>query len=358
MAKVTVLMPTYNVAPWVEEAVQSVLNQTYKDFELLVVDDGSTDDTLDHVRAIQDDRIRIAAFPDNVGLADNLNRGLDLISTELVARMDGDDIAEHDWLETGVKVLDSHPDIDICSFGFQFFGTKTSLVRFPEYHGDSKAQMLFGCTVIVPVMRRRVFTDNNLRYRADTFPAEDYSLWARAYRVAKVYNVQRTLFHYRTHATQISTARRQAQIEKSNEVRLQMLEWLNPNFNDAERRYFLDCFVPCKIEKREDIDELKRFANLMIERNTQGHYDTPALHRKFKSHISYGALSYAEEQYFAKGYNPIRLLRLLNSGLYSTLPAKNRRKIIVKCLLLKQSQSDFSLNISNSKVFKTCKAGR
>ena len=336
MPRVSVLMPTYNVAQWVEEAIRSVLRQTYRDFELLVVDDGSTDDTLAHVKAIEDPRIRIAAFPDNVGLAENLNRGLALIDTELVARMDGDDIAEPDWLETGIKVLDSHPDIDICSFGFQFFGTKTSLVRFPELHEDSKAQMLFGCTVIVPVMRRSVFTNNDLRYRTDTFPAEDYSLWARAYRVAKVYNVQRTLFHYRTHATQISTSRRQAQIEKSNEVRLQMLDWLNPDFSDEEKQYFLDNFVACKIEQKEDIDRLKEFAALLVSRNTQGHYDTSALRRKFKSHIAYGALAYAEEQYFAKGYNPIQFLRLLTSGLYCTLPAKNRHKILVKCLLLKK----------------------
>lgn len=337
MARVTVLMPTYNVAPWVEEAIQSVLRQTYTDFELLVVDDGSTDDTLEHVRAINDSRIRIAAFPDNVGLADNLNRGLDIINTELVSRMDGDDIAEPDWLETGIKVLDTHPDIDICSFGFQFFGTKTSLVRFPEHHEDSKAQMLFGCTVIVPVMRRRVFTDNSLRYRTDTFPAEDYSLWARAYRVEKVYNVQRTLFHYRTHPTQISTARRQAQIEKSNEVRLHMLEWLNPDFTDEEKKYFLEVFVPCKIANSQDIKHLKQFADLLVSHNTQGHYDNSALLRKFKNHISYGVLAYAEERYFAKGYNPIRLLRLLTSGFYCTLPAKNRRKIIAKCLLLKNN---------------------
>lgn len=337
MARVTVLMPTYNVAPWVEEAIQSVLKQTYSDFELLVVDDGSTDDTLEHVRTIKDSRIRIAAFPNNVGLADNLNRGLDLIDTELVARMDGDDIAEPDWLESGVRILDTHPEVGICSFGFQFFGTKTSVVRFPELNEDSKVQMLFGCTVIVPVFRKAVFTDNHLRYLTETFPAEDYSLWAKAYKVAKVYNVQRTLFHYRTHATQISTARRQAQIEKSNEVRLQMLEWLSPNFSDEEKHYFLDNFVPCKIKQQEDIDDLRRFANLMIERNTQGHYDNTAIRNKFKSHIAYGALAYAEERYFAKGYNPIRLLRLLTGGFYCTLPAKNRRKIIAKCLLQKNN---------------------
>ena len=84
MPRVTVLMPTYNVASWVDEAIQSVLNQTYKDFDLLVVDDASSDDTLAHVKAINDPRIRIAAFPNNVGLAENLNRGLDLIESELV----------------------------------------------------------------------------------------------------------------------------------------------------------------------------------------------------------------------------------------------------------------------------------
>ena len=108
MPRVTVLMPTYNVAPWVEEAIHSVLRQTYRDFELLVVDDASTDDTLDRVRSIDDPRIRIASFPNNVGLSENLNRGLDIIDTELVARMDGDDIAEPDWLETGIHVLDEN----------------------------------------------------------------------------------------------------------------------------------------------------------------------------------------------------------------------------------------------------------
>lgn len=329
-------MPTYNVAQWVEEAIQSVLKQTYRDFELLVVDDASTDDTLAHVRSIQDPRIRIAAFPDNVGLAENLNRGLGLINTELVARMDGDDIAEPDWLETGVHVLDTMPKVGICSFGFQFFGTKTSLVRFPEHNEDSKAQMLFGCTIIVPVFRKSVFSDNHLRYLTETFPAEDYSLWARAYRVAKVYNVQRTLFHYRTHPTQISTARREAQIVKSNEVRLQMLEWLSPCFSDDEKRYFLDDFVPCLINNKDDIDVLRRFADLMVSRNTQGHYSSDALRRKFDSHIAYGVLEFAERTYFAQRYTPIALVRLITDGLYSAMPAKNRYKLIVKCLLLKR----------------------
>ena len=335
MARVTVLMPTYNVAPWVEEAIRSVLKQTYHDFELLVVDDASTDDTLDRVRAIDDPRIRIAAFPDNVGLAENLNRGLDLIDTELVARMDGDDIVEPDWLETGINVLDTHPEVGICSFGFQFFGAKTSLVRFPEHHEDSKAQMLFGCTVIVPVFRKSVFTDNHLHYSTEAFPAEDYMMWANAYRVTQIYNVQRTLFHYRTHPTQISTARREAQIAKSNEVRLKMLHWLNPDFTDEEKRYFLDVFVPCKIESKECITKLERFAQLLISRNIYDNYSNEALQHKFKFHIAYGVLEYVEHSYFPHGYKPLAFIRLIISGLYTTLPTRNRHKILIKCLLFK-----------------------
>ena len=315
MPRVTVLMPTYNVAPWIEDSIQSVLKQTYRDFELLVVDDGSTDDTLAHVRSIQDPRIRIAAFPDNVGLAENLNRGLGLINTELVARMDGDDIAEPDWLETGVHVLDTMPEVGICSFGFQFFGTKTSLVRFPEHNEDSKAQMLFGCTVIVPVMRRRVFTDNNLRYRADTFPAEDYSLWARAYRVAKVYNVQRTLFHYRTHPTQISTARREAQIVKSNEVRLQMLRWLSPDFTEKEEQYFVGPFLSPQLSSKQDLKERKVFCDRIIDRNRSvGHFNENSLQRRMREHLTLTLYNTIVEHYFKEGYSISRYIHYLGSG--------------------------------------------
>ena len=117
-----------------------------------------------------------------------------------------------------------------------------------------------------------------------------------------------------------------------------MLEWLSPDFSDAEKHYFLNRFVPCKIEQKQDIKGLKQFADLLISHNTQGNYDTSALRNKFKSHIAYGALAYAEEHYFAEGYNPIRFFHLLTSGLYSTLLVKNRHKILVKCLLLKKTR--------------------
>ena len=82
MVKVTVLMPTYNVAPYVKEAVESVLTQTYRDFLLLVIDDCSTDATVEAVRSFDDPRLRIVQNECNLGLAENLNRGLSLVATE------------------------------------------------------------------------------------------------------------------------------------------------------------------------------------------------------------------------------------------------------------------------------------
>lgn len=336
MPRITVLMPAYNVGAYIKEAIESVLAQTFKDFTLLVIDDCSTDNTAEVVHSFSDPRIRYEKNEYNLGLAENLNRGLELSDTELCARMDGDDIAEPNWLETGVKILDTHPEVGICSFGFQFFGTKTSVVRFPEHNEDSKAQMLFGCTVIVPVFRRSVMAENGLRYSTEAFPAEDYMMWSHCYRVTQVYNVQATLFHYRMHETQISTSKRIAQQEKSDIVRLRMLEWLNPDFSEEEKSFFLQKFVPGKIERKEDVAAFQKFADLLVSRNLQDHYDNEALLRKFKTHIAYSTLSFVEYEYFPKGYDLCRYMRFVTSGLSGIVPVKNRRKILAKSLLMKK----------------------
>ena len=316
MAKVTVLMPTYNVAPYVKEAIGSVLRQTYRDFELLVVDDASTDDTLAVVRSIDDTRIRIAAFDNNVGLAENLNRGLALIDTEYVARMDGDDIAEPFWLEKEVAVLDSHPEIGICSCGFERFGTVKSLVRFPERHEDCMTNMLFECSVIVPTFRMSLYRDYDLRYSTEAFPAEDYRFWAECLRVTKIYNLQETLFHYRMHPTQICTARREEQQRKVAEVRRYMLEWLSHDFSEEEKGYYTGQFMAPQIASRQDYKERKGFCEKLVAKNRSvGHFDEAALRQRLDKHLRLTLYSTIVERYFMEGYSLPRYLCYLFSGL-------------------------------------------
>lgn len=337
MAKVTVLMPTYNVEKYVREAIESVLRQTYPDFELLVMDDCSTDGTLDVVRTIDDPRIRIERNPSNLGLADNLNRGLSLITTELVARMDGDDIAEPFWLEREVEVLDNHPEIGIVSGGFERFGTQQSLVRFPEKHEDGLANMLFECTVIVPTYRMTLYRDHGLRYSSEAFPAEDYRFWAECLRVTKLYNIQETLFHYRMHPTQICTEKRVVQQEKVAQVRSYMLEWLSDRFSEEEKRYYVQQFTRKEIDTRADLMQRKAFAQKMIDANRSvGHFEESALRRRLDKHLTLSIYDTVVNRYFADGYSVGKYIKYLRSGLALKTGRKYETKFLLKSLLGKR----------------------
>lgn len=330
-------MPTYNVAPFVKEAVDSVLRQTYSDFELLVMDDCSKDDTVEIVRAIGDPRIRVEQNEHNLGLADNLNRGLSLIDTEYVARMDGDDIAEPCWLEKEIAVLDAHPEIGICSGGFERFGAVKSLVRFPERHEDSLANMLFECSVIVPTYRMSLYREYGLRYSTDAFPAEDYRFWAECLRVTKLYNIQETLFHYRMHPSQICTARRPEQEIKVAKVRRYMLEWLSPDFSEEEINYYTGQFMAPEISSKEDYDERTAFCNKMVELNRGvGHFEETALRQRLEKHIKLALYSTVVDRYFKEGYSLQKYRRYLKSGLAMKTGWHYETKFFFKSVLHKK----------------------
>ena len=327
-------MPTYNVAPYVREAIDSVMQQTYTNFELLVIDDCSTDDTVSVVRSINDPRIRIVQNEKNLGLAENLNRGLSHITTEYVARMDGDDIAEPVWLEREVAILDNHPDIGICSGGFERFGTLKSLVRFPERHEDSMANMLFECSVIVPTFRMSLYRNHGLRYSTEAFPAEDYRFWAECLRITKMYNVQETLFHYRMHPTQICTARREEQQRKVAQVRRYMLEWLSEEFTEEEKTYYTGQFMAAQIASKQDYQERKSFCRKMIEKNRSvGHFDEEALRRRLDKHLTLTLYSTIVDRFFNNGYSIPKYLNYLSSGLAFRTGRKYETKFLLKSLL-------------------------
>ena len=333
MPKVTILMPVYNVEAYVDAAIQSILRQTYADFALLVMDDCSTDDTAERVKRFKDTRIRSARNSQNLGLAENLNRGLSLIGTEYVARFDGDDIAEPDWLDANMAVLDAHPEFGICSSGFEWFGMRKGKVLYPEHYKDSICQMLFGCTVIAPVFRKSILDENQIRYKTSAFPAEDYRIWAECYRVTKVYNIQKVLFRYRMHETQISTSKRQSQIKKSQEVQRFMLEWLNPAVSEEDIRFFVDTFAPCKMQSIEELPLWNRFVEQMAAYNTLEHFDSEALRRRLQRQVGIAAANVVFETCFPSRYSLGGWMRWHKSGYTMGYSTKQNCKLFIECLL-------------------------
>ena len=112
--KVTVLMPVYNCEKYLRESIESILNQTFKDFEFLIINDGSSDKSAEIVESYNDNRINFVQNEKNIGLAASLNRGLDIAKGEYIARMDADDISLPERLEKQVRFMETNPQIGIC----------------------------------------------------------------------------------------------------------------------------------------------------------------------------------------------------------------------------------------------------
>ena len=199
--EITVAMPAYNAASHLLEAIESILAQSFEDFELLVVDDGSTDNTLALAKSFDDKRIRVELLPSNKGRATARNMALGRARGRYLAWMDADDIAMPHRLEAQYACLETHPQIHICGAGVQYFGQSCALEFFPEQPEAARAASLFGvpvpnCCVMVRLDAMRAF---GLRYDATLARAEDMAFWADALLKAglQAVNLQEPLLRYR-----------------------------------------------------------------------------------------------------------------------------------------------------------------
>jgi len=111
---VSVLMPVFNGEQFLRPAMNSILNQTFTDFEFIIVDDGSTDHSREILNSYTDSRVRLICNESNIGLTDSLNRGLEAASGNYIARMDQDDISLPERLAKQVAFMDSHPEVGVC----------------------------------------------------------------------------------------------------------------------------------------------------------------------------------------------------------------------------------------------------
>ena len=328
-------MPTYNVAPYIDEAVNSVLQQSFRDFELLVVDDGSTDGTWERVCQYEDSRIRRIRHNCNLGLAENLNSGLALVETEYVARMDGDDIAEPDWLESEVQFLDLHPHIGVCGGGGEVFGSKHYTFLPPADALSVAANMLFECCVTVPTFRTSLFHEHGIRYRSDAFPAEDYRFWADCMQVTGICNIPRTLFHYRMHERQISTALHEQQQQQSDAVRRILLLRLNSDISQTVADYFIHHYACGIINNRGDYHQMRRFTKRLLALNRQGgcHYDPASLRLRCRKQEIQALYAYIVRTYFTDGYKLRYYLRYIFSGNSWQTTLRYENKFLIKSIL-------------------------
>lgn len=205
---ISVAMPVYNGERYLAEAIDSILSQTFADFELIIIDDGSTDNSLQVLREYQkrDARIRLIAR-ENRDLATTLNDIIGFARGKWIARMDQDDIALPHRFERQLKWLEQ-TGADLCGSWIQYFGAGDRRI-WKTFQTDEaiKMDMLFKCPIAHPTVIMRAKLIKHLRYDKAWEKAEDYELWIRAAMAGwKMANVQEVLLLYRRHKEQISTA--------------------------------------------------------------------------------------------------------------------------------------------------------
>ncbi len=211
--RVTVLLATYNDQPFLAAAIDSVLAQTFSDFELLIVIDASTDRSRDIVESYRDPRVRLLVNETNVGLAASLNRGLAIIASDYVARLDGNDLCFPERLARQVAYLDAHPEAAVVGSQAALIdvaGRRIGEVRRPASELGMRWHRIFGSPLVhSSVMFRRAVVWDALGGYEERFRfGEDFDLWNRLAREHAIRNLGEVLVAYRDDPCSITGAER------------------------------------------------------------------------------------------------------------------------------------------------------
>lgn len=223
--RVSVLMPVHDGEKYIQQAVESIRSQTYSDFEFIIVDDGSSDNTVPMLEkyAAEDSRIVLVFNKTNLGLARSLNYGLDLAKGEYIARMDADDISLPERLAAQVFFLDAHPEVGILGTAASLIdsqGMLGHLIQYPERHATLCWIMCFFENPIIhpSVMFRRKLVVEMGGYDEKYVTSQDFDLWSRMEVSTKLANIQDVYLHLRKHEENISYTRYQQQQEFSLKI--------------------------------------------------------------------------------------------------------------------------------------------
>ena len=246
MPLVSVLLAAHDEARYVGSAVESVFGQTLADFELVVVDDASTDATPDVLAALDDKRLIVVRNDEQLGLAASLNRGLERATGRYVARLDADDLARPHRLERQVERLRSRPQVAIVGsdvVDLDDAGRPGAVHEMPRGAVAVRWHALFGSPFFHPtvVVDREVLDRHGLRYDHSFLESEDYDLWTRLLGHADGDNVPEPLVLKREHAAQASRRRRELQMAFQLQVALREIARIAPDLSteDAEAAWEL-----------------------------------------------------------------------------------------------------------------------
>lgn len=201
--KISVIMPNYNCEKYISEAIESILNQTFSDFEFIIIDDGSTDKSWEIIQeyAKKDSRIIAIRNDKNLKICKTLNKWLEIARGDYIARMDSDDIAKYNWLEKVFKFIDKNKEVWLCWSNFDFIDKNWNITwdkKFPETNKEIRNSIWFKNPFAHNTVIFRESCYNDFWWYDENFLyAEDLELWIRFWQKYQMYNIQENLVQYR-----------------------------------------------------------------------------------------------------------------------------------------------------------------
>lgn len=267
---VTVLMPVYNAEKYLAEAIESILHQTYQDFEFLIINDGSTDGSEEIILnyAEVDSRINYVKNEHNIKLIATLNKGVKLAKGKYIVRMDADDISVPERIEKQVSFMESHPSVGVCGSYFTVFGEEVKepyVVTRPLGNETIKASLLFTNSLGHPnvIIRKSVMVENDIWYDPRFYRIEDWGLWTILMNKCDFENIPESLLRYRRTSTQETAI---GSVDPKNiEYRLELIrenvKQRGLCFEDSDIN-LLECIISSKFKSLSFSQMMRGFALL------------------------------------------------------------------------------------------------
>lgn len=298
---VTVIIPVYNAAAYVGEAIGSILNQTYRNLEVLVFNDGSKDNSADIIRDLRDQDPRLKFFDsvENFGYVVHLNRGLELAQGKYIARMDADDSALPERLAQQVVFLEAHPEVGVCGTWYDIISRPDIIQRMPVTDADIRLGLLANTALAHPTvtMRASVLREHDIKYNTHFLPAEDYYMWYTMSKYTQLSNIPEVLLHYRHHEGQISNYKSNRQRDRADEIRAIQLKGFGFEFTPEELATYCK-FVDNYLRPLETADygQMKPLMDKLVTQNRKLHAFPEAAFEAF-IHQTWQTAIYNVKQY-------------------------------------------------------------
>lgn len=267
--KISVVLPVYNASLFIEQAMRSVLTQSLHDLELIVINDGSNDDSLTVIERIAatDTRVKVISRK-NKGLVYSLNEGIQQAQSDWIARMDADDVCLPQRFQAQLAHAQKH-DLDICGGWIKTFGQSVGKVRaYYTGHDALKLQLLFNACFAHPavIIKRSVLLKEN--YSMAATHAEDYDLWTRlAQQGVRLGNLPQVVLNYRVHSQQVTITHRHAQDEARERIASHYSQALFADFDSLAHQYIMSRLVA--LSAKQVMDSMNALNALM------GQYGNP-----------------------------------------------------------------------------------